>query len=517
MAFSLTIAGSAKDLKAGSLNINKTANGRATASFTVVSPDGSYRPAFDAVVVVTGLDGVTVEFAGLVQVVSEKGLFNGARPAFETQISAADYHQYADRVNVMDGGFPAGYTMLQVATALLGSLQEVDPAVTLDPGQVTGPALTGELVYKGKSVTDILSEYVTVASTDTTKYQWRITSAKVFSIYAVGSEAAPFNILTNTPSQVIGDIAVESDRKHYANKVWIKTPTKNETARVETFTGDGSTSSFTLQYTRTNSYGTVGLTSNPNETLNFTGDSNAATWTYDQTTNTITRNATNPDGTVAGPPAIGETVSFKFDGTYTGLTSASDAGEIAAHGLWEKIVTVEDVPDDTTLQALADAYLASSLPITRTVKYRTSTAGLAPGQTQTITVPRRGIDVEGVITDVVVRDFGKAALLRDVTVLVDAQSNIGRGWRDVYKQWSGDKSGTGGATTTAGAGAPTSTGPGGADKNVQFNKAGVFGGKSEFSYDYTNNNIWCGGGTTAVTSTDADSCGAFGYNCHIAD
>ncbi len=505
MAVVLTIGGVTKELRRGSLNISQTANGRTTASFSVVSTDGSYRPAMDAEVLITE-DGTRI-FGGLVERPTEQGLLAGAHAGITTQISAVDFHQYADRRIIPDGGFPAGYTLLQALTALVAWVTPF--GVTLDAGQVTGPTLP-ELLYPYTKLTDVFNELATITSKDGEPYVWRISPTKVLRMYQPSTVAAPFNIVGNTPSQVIGDIVVETTREHYANRIYLKTPTKSEVGRVETFDGDGVTDTFTLQYTPTKFYGTIGTTTNPYETLNYTGDADPATWTYDVTTNTITRND--------GAPGGSDTVSVRFDGTYSGVATAQDAGEIAANGEWEKVVVVENVPNDTTLQALADAYLAQSLPLTQTVKYRTFTSGLVPAQTQTITVPRRNLSVTAVITDVVTRDLGRATLVRDITAIVDAQTNLGgRGWRDVYKLWAGDKNGSAAPSVATGAGAPTKAGPGGPNKAVQFNRSGVFGGDGDFTYDEATNSIVCGGGGSSITAADVESCQVFGYDCHIAD
>lgn len=502
MVLTLTIGGVAKTIQRGSLSISQTANGRTTASFSVLSAEGSYRPALDAEVIIED-DGTRI-FGGLIDRPRERGPLNGAHTAIVTAVSAVDFHAYAERRYVNET-LAAGTLKAKLTTLVSTYLAAY--GVTLDAGQVVGPSLPA-LTYEYRQLTDVLNELATLTADAGEPYVWRISPLKVLRLYQPSTTAAPFDILTNTPAQVTGDIEVETHREHYANKIILKVPPKSEAGHVETFTGNGVTSTFTLQYTPTKLYGHILVATGGGETLGVTGDS-PVQWTYDTVTNTITR--------TAGVPPNGEVYTLYFDGVYSGQATASDAAEIAAHGLWERVVTVESVPSNTTAQALADGYLATSIYATQTVKYRTLDAGLAPGQTQTITVPRRNLAATAIITDVVTRDYGKNRLDRTVTAIVDnAKTNLGRGWRDVYKLWAGDQSGGSSATGT-GAGSPTKGGPGAPFTAVQFNDSGVFGGDAAFIYYKNQNSIVCGGGGSSITAFLYESCQVFGYDTHIAD
>lgn len=503
MAVVITIAGVTKTVKKGSLRISQTANGRTTASFAVLSTDGSYRAALDAEAIVT--EGGTRILGGLIDHPSEKGLLQGASAAIETSVNVVDFNAYAERrfVNetIVEGTLKAALTTL-VANYLTGY------GVTLDAGQVTGPTLP-ELTYDYRKMTEVLDELATLTADAGEPFVWRIDAFKVLRMYQPSTTAAPFDIIGNAPSEVMGDIEVEETRDQYANRIIVKTPSKTEMNRVETFTGDGATTAFPLQYTLFASRGYV-TSAGVFETLAIL-PATGGTWSFDPDTNTLTRGSA---------PAAGATITFAFDGTFTGQGLAEDAGEIASVGIWEKVVSVDSVPSDTTAQALAEAYLARSLPVTKKVKYRTLQTGLTVGQTQTITVPRRNIDVTAAISDIVIRDFDPRQLARDVTAIIDAaQTNLGRGWRDVYKQWSGDKSGAStaiAAATTPGTGTPPG-GPAGPDTAGQFNNAGVFGGSGQFTFDDDTDCMLVGGGGSSITAGDPRSCQVFGYNNHITD
>lgn len=504
MALVLTIGGVAKEVRAGSLNISATANGRTTASFQIDSTAGTYRPAIDAEVLITWA-GVRI-FGGLVERPTERGLAAGARPGIATTVSAVDFNQYAERRIIIDGGFPAGFTLLQALTSLVGNLAVY--GVTLDAGQVTGPTLP-ELIYKGPTISTILNELATLTGKYGEPFAWRINEFKVLSMTQPSTVAAPFDILTNTPSQVVGDITVELTREHYANRIFVVVPDKTEYNRVETFTGDGSTTVFTTQYTPFNQRGRM-LVDGESQSLGddiLTPIGPGTQWILDRGSQTLT---------AATAPADGATIEFPFDGKFAGTATASDAGEIAAHGPYERLVRVDEVPSDTTTQAIADAYLAQSLTLTQKITYVTHTDGLRPGMTQTITVPRRNVNVSAVITDIVTREVGKDKLARQVTAVEDGgNAGVGKGWRDVIKIWSDDHAGgkiTAGAPVSIGTGPPSSGGPAPPNKAVQFNRNGLFGGDEAFTYDETKNTLTCGALSTIENASDSQ---AFGHDCHI--
>jgi hypothetical protein len=108
-----------------------------------------------------------------------------------------------------------------------------------------------------------------------------------------------------------------------------------------------------------------------------------------------------------------------------------DATEIAAHGVWQKVVEVPAETLSAGVDALGAAYLAQSLPITKRVTYTTQTDGLRPGQLQTITLPFRNLDHTFLITDIDVSDVGPDLLQYAVTAI---EGSVYRpGWRQVLQ------------------------------------------------------------------------------------
>jgi len=507
VSWALTIAGDAHELQADSLRITYHANDRTTCDFDVAAVDPLYRPPLDAEVIITR-DGVRL-FGGLINRPTERGLGGGARPYLLTQCSAVDWAAYTDRRIIVGGGFPAGTTLKH---ALEDAASWLAPyGVTLDPAQVTGPTLP-EINYPLNTVRDLLNSVTSVTADAGEPYVWQIDPFKVLRAFQPSTLPAPFDILTNAPPQVVGDITVEPSKEGYANRVYVVATPKTEDGRIETLpVGDGVTSTFALIYTPSVFRGYV-TSDGIFETLNRVGDADAATWSYDVTTNSVTRNAFHADGSPAGPPGVGVISTIGFDGTFSGYAMAQDASVFTDP--WEKAITVDDVDVPDTLQDMADALLAESLLIPITVTYRTPTPGLQVGMSQTVTVPARNVDITGLITEIGLFDAGNR-LWWDVTVLGGAQSNLNRGYRTTVRNWSGDTPSVGGVSV--GSGGPPSTGPAPPNWSIQFNRNGAFGGNAAFLVYEAQASLHAGSASTGITATDFEACQAFGSNCHIID
>jgi hypothetical protein len=470
----ITIAGVTKDVQAGSLHISMTANGRSTASFAVVSVDGSYRPAQDAEVVITE-NGSRI-FAGLLEEPKERGVANGKGiPAIVTKVSAADFNVYAER-RYVNGIIPAGSLASQLEWVRSNYFAVY--GVALSGGQVAGPTLAS-LEFKYLRADEVLNKICTLSAEFGEPFAWVIDHDKILRAVQPSTVPAPFNLTGDPIADVIGDIEVDTSFKHYANRVIVKVPSKQIIEYTQTWTATGSNDTFTMPdgYDVVKTYGVVFYGGN-NETLGPTGDADEPTWEYDLDAGTITR--------IDGAPSAGENVEFRSDVNYSGEGIAEDFAEIAAHGIHEHVELVEVVPEDSTPAAIAAGILAKCLTPTRTVKYKSHTAGILPAQSQSIIVSRRNLNGTAVVGDVVIRDVGRDTLERSVTAFIDgADTNLGRGFRDVYKKWAGDITGGGMAVAPVvevGTSTPVGGGPAPPNRSVQFNNEMQFGGRETFLF-----------------------------------
>ena len=509
MIFSLTIAGVAKLLKAGSLHIRQIANSRHTASFQLDSIDRSYRPAMDAEVIMEE-DGTRV-FGGLIDRPTEAALAGPLRPGIRTTINVVDFSAYTERRHI-SATFPEQTLKARLTTLVSDFL--TDYGITLHASQVDGPTLPAvEYTYSPTSRIDsVLNETMRLTADAGQPFVWRVDYSKVLRAYQPSTQAAPFDLVGNDLPEVIGDIQVEPSNDGKANRVIVRVAPKTEALRIESFTGDGVEDTFQLQYTPTQLYGYVtldaGADPDVNETLTTPEFAGSASWEYDSTTNTITR--------VVGAPFNGAQIQIMFDGVFSGEWISTDASWTSTPSSRRtKVLTLESIPDGTTGQAFADAELAKSLSGPTTVRYKTWEQGIEPGQSQTVNVSARNVNETGVVTEVVIKDLVHR-LERTVTVIVDdSQTNLDRTWGDVYKLWAGDKSAAP-VAPAVGEGTGVLSGPAPPFLSVQFNRNGAFGGDAEFTYDENTNSVVCGSGSL-ISATNPQSCAVFGVNNEIAD
>jgi len=500
MAVTLTIGGVSKRYEKGTLSIPWTANFRPTARLTVRSMDGTYHPQLDDEVIV--MDGSDTLFGGLISSASQSGILGEKTGAYEgifTTINAVGYYTYAER-RVVNATIAAGTLKSQLQYLITNQLGVY--GITLDAGQVDGPTMPA-WTCDYQQVADLLKQIMTATAGFGDPYIWAVSPTKVLSAFQPSSSPAPFDI-ADGDGNTIGDIISEPSNQKYFNRVFVKIPVKTQNNRVETFTGDGSTTAFPLQYTPTT--WTRGLVNNngSDETLGTTADPGGATWIYDNTTNTLTRNSA---------PANGNTISFEFNGSFGGFAYAEDPAVFT--NPWEVTRVVDSVPDNESAQSIADGLLAQAIALPTTIKYKTYNAGLVPGMTQHITSTLRNLDTDAIITSVNIRDYGTGRLIRDVTLT--SGTNPQDDFRDTYKRWN-DTGGSAATTAvTTGTGTTKIIAPAPPTTAVQFNDAGAFGGSVAFTWNKTTNSLIAGGGDSSITATGAESCFVLGYDCHITD
>jgi hypothetical protein len=435
--YTISIGGVSKELRPG-WRISETANGRALLRCAVLSRNATYRPALDAEVLITE-NGVRI-FGGHVNTPSEAGLGGKGVRAIETQISAVDFNALADRRYVIDGGFPAGTTLISALTSIVGMLAAY--GVTLDAAQVTGPALP-LLVHRLRSITSILDEISVI-----TGYLWRIDYDKKLRMFLPGALSAPFT-LTTASRLAEGDIAVEPSRTDYANRVYVEAGTGTSEVTV-TMTGNGTQTVFPLTYRVFTHRGYITV-AGVNETIGSPGP-----WTLDTTVipHTMTRSTA---------PANLAAISMTYIAQFPYIAQANDVTEQATNGLWEAVYAAPDVFDALVATNLAQGYLNRTVVTTQTVTYQTRQLGLHPGQTQTITVSERNALGTYLITDVVTQHQSAGWVLRTITATGGMQYRGSR--RDAFQRvFGGGAHAPGTGTTvlmTSGGGAAHGTGTAG--------------------------------------------------------
>jgi len=148
------------------------------------------------------------------------------------------------------------------------------------------------------------------------------------------------------------------------------------------------------------------------------------------------------------------------------------------------VVQAADVADQLGLDTFAQKYGEKAIVLTKRVKYTTRQAGFHPGQTQTITLARRGLSGTFLITEVKTRRV-ENVMWRTITA-VEGNTRPDD-FRDDYRKWSG-----GGAT----AGVKGGGGGGGGRSEVILStsdvavRAGAGGAGDIWGDDVWDSDVW---------------------------
>ena len=493
----ITVGSTLTTVLLGSLNINETANGANTASFTVESATGAYRPALNEIVAIT--EDATVIFAGFVKSVSEAGFGGIGWGDIASNIQCEDYNGYASRMYV--SGTVAAGDLEDALIVIAAALGEYD--VELSLSQPTGPPLDA-IIYDYMKVSEALDQLY-----ELTGYMWDIGYDHYLSMVVPGTVSAPFNI-TAGDGHCLGDVTVEVSMEDYANKVVVRFTdaavaawgflNPSIIANGETVTIGSVTYTWDTTLTNTSNHVKIGGTiaasmNNLIQALDAAagGAGEGTNWGTGTTANsTVFGYIINTDILVAkaretgangNTIAVSETMAKAawywegnqlittldggLDEALTNTAWAEDSGEQVVMDLWETVVDRAEIRDLATAQALADKLLTNAVgaKTKKTVHYTTDFVDdptLHPGQKQTITLPLRNLSGNFLITDV--RVFEASNWLRREVTLQGGTTLLNR-WQDDAKKALGGTSSAAavislsGATggTTGGGTAPVGT------------------------------------------------------------
>lgn len=412
--FTVTIDGESVTVRVGTLVITEAANNRNTLTCEILSLDATYRLSGREEILVD--DNGTRVFGGHISVPTEHAIDGQLVDEFAISITAVDFNELAERRTVIAGGIPASFSLKAAVTSLAGFLS--DYGVTVDPGQVNGPALP-LMTYDIKRVSDWFDDLSVI-----TGFIWNINYHKVLSFTEPGTVDAPFAI-EDDDDHTVDDISVEPSDTDFANRIILLAGTGQQDV-TEALIFNGSVDFVDLAYTLV-SYRIITV----NGVSENIGDS-PATWGYDVGTNRLTRRT--------GPPAAG-TGEITYTAQFP-LVAIAESGADPADVV-ERVEKVEDVFSVDLAQALADGYLVRALAQPRTIKYASFTPGLHPGQTQPVASSKRNLDTDVLITEVKSSDLDGETVRYDIT---SVEGDVYPGsWRDTYRTWGGDS----GATSTA--------------------------------------------------------------------
>lgn len=208
----LTINGTPRSVKDGTLRIVDNVNRRSFLSATILSLDGSYIPSEDDDVVFTDASS-NVLFGGAVRKVDQDWQQQGS--TLFSLMSCEDYTALAER-RFISATVAAGLTGRDAIDAVVTNYLAAY-GVTRDAGMGTGATL-GALSYDYASAMQVINDIVKLAAPD--GWVWRIDESKVLTAWAPGvGVPCPWSMSTGSSKVAGGDIRITRSLEYYANRV----------------------------------------------------------------------------------------------------------------------------------------------------------------------------------------------------------------------------------------------------------------------------------------------------------
>lgn len=348
----LFIAGVEQSWMESTMNIDLILGQVGKASFSIYGTT-TYRPnVYDDVIFYR--KGVR-RFGGFVQSVQDNLI--GSLSAHILVVQCVDYNGLLDRVIVaklytvpIGGlGWIIIFDLIQVYLTQFG--------VTFAGFASTG-AFVGQMLFHYVTLANAIAQVVSAAP----GIPFWIDSYKVAHFAAPGSSApagfgvAPYSLSdTSNNYQAEGSpsgFSVTPDGTLYRNKQWVLPSSNVLSLRVETFTGDGSTTGFFTLYVLSNP--PVVSVNGTNQIVGTLGGSLPAGWTWYYIPGgqgVFQRPGDTPLG-------LSDTLTVAYPNPFALAISVQNDTEIAARGLVEAIVQPQNVFDLTTAEAMASGLAA---------------------------------------------------------------------------------------------------------------------------------------------------------------
>ncbi len=493
-----------RGVQAGSLSCRQPSKGVDTCSVRILSRDGTFRMQQWAKFWLKK-NGTSI-FGGIVSRAHETSWTDEAlsNPGTMSTITVQGFKTLAEWAT-FTGTLAAGTWKSQLTT-LMGELASY--GLTLDSGQVDGPDMP-ETEHQEESILSILDK-----KAESINWNWEIDPDSM-ELLSFEPGTLTCSNLSTSAGLFIGDVSVDRRRESwYANRVVVKVGTSGWMPPMlgEVYYGDNASRVILLDHSL-NFYGPLWIAIYRNGVfesyyiLEYPGDlypGGPGPYSYDPARSAIVQDVSE---------TILDTVDrlefpYNYGSIYPFDVIVEDTGEQALAG-YVKTVTLYQ-PDDLSLvtaRAWAAAELARRLSTLTTVNYRVDDSDARAGRVHDLTIPERDISGTFVVNELITQHVAPK-LIRQSVVAVAGEFAV-----PTYREWYKKTLAGGGSNAVSGQGSPP-TYPAPPFRSVQFNDDGVFGGKLGIEIYKDETSLVCGD-ESSIDTTDANSCQAFGYDCHI--
>jgi hypothetical protein len=352
----LFIAGVQREWMVGTFNIDLILGAKGKATFQIYSAT-TYRPSvFDEVIFYR--KGVR-RFGGFVQSLIDDLIpmagSSDTTGAHIISVTCVDYNGYMDRVIVA-----------KLYTIPIGSLAWIIIFDMLQEHLTQFGVTFAGFGFQGAGVGEVLFHYVTMAqavaqlvSAGPSTFCWIDSYKRLHFAQAVdpapgGFGTAPY-LLTDS-SHNYATLQLQIDGTLYRNKQWVLPSANVLSLRVETFTGDGSTTGFFTLYVL-NQPPLVTVNGNLQVVATLGGPYPAGwQWYF------IVGGQGVFQRPGSAPLTAADTLEVAYPNPFALAVSAENDTEIAAHGLVEAALQPQNVIDVGTAQVMASGTLAAYCP-----------------------------------------------------------------------------------------------------------------------------------------------------------
>jgi hypothetical protein len=419
MAITFTIGGvdTTPLVRVDSLKVQDRLNGRNTASFDLVSEDGTYRPTIGAEVVITR-DGTRL-FAGFVNDYEEEDV-PGSWDALLFRVPCVDYNAICNQRLVAKAYEAPGQTLGDIVLDIVASF-------------LAGEGITTANVQDGPIIDKAVWNYQYVAEAfndlaDLSGYIWYIDYNKDLHFVSRDTNAAPF-ALTDTSGN-FRKMKVRRTREQYRNKQIIRAGKDLTDPLTETFKGDGETRVWPLKWP-VGAVPTSILLDGVPKTFGIGGVDTGKDFYWNKGTAAITQDDSATKLTAAN---IGTII---YRGEFPIVLAAQDDAQIAERqaveggtGIHERVEDFPAVNSTEQAEQGARGLIEKYGRIPRIVTFETDVPGLAAGQLLTIANSLHDLSGSFLIESVSFGDmFGRD--LRYTVKALDG-SNLG-GWEEFFR------------------------------------------------------------------------------------
>lgn len=382
-------------------------------------------------------------FGGFVHQIKEAAIVDNVGWSFN--VSCVDYQGLPSR-RAVGVTIAAGQTLKQAAQTLV-STYLTDLGVSVHPLQADGPTLDSD-----QTLHYIYCEEAFQQLANVTGWNYEIDYDKRVRFELPSASVTPI-VLTSANASVKIGVTIDTTAKDYRNNqiVLIGSGTK---ALTESFTGDGVTREFPLQYIPLTKPDQVEVPtgSGTYKNVGVHGTDTLFEWTYRASDRTLVQLADAPPGT---PNAVmGNGVQFRtveYEATFPLAVNMIDSGEYAARGAWDNIMRAPDVFTIEEGLALAAGGLRLA-GIPQRVGLRTLLEGFHPGQVGPIEIAEHAITGNHLIETVTRYDLDDRSETWAFDIGAVGSDRYQYTWIDYFKELRSGTTASGGGSVVSGGG-----------------------------------------------------------------